>query len=185
MSDNAIPHFFMKAKQDKAQSREQGRPIFRDVEYIEVRIPGDSKTVFVAKVTDEHKQRWPEAYQAFKNGQEVARTGTPLEQWPHPQLSVSKVAELKGLNIYSVEDLAGLNESFLDNIGMGARSLQQAAQAYLDAASGSAEANRIIHENEQLRSRVGDLERQVKELAAMAQKEDDKPKRGRPRKDAA
>ena len=40
--------FFQDAVQDPAASREAGRPVFKDMDMVRIRIPGDKGTVMVA-----------------------------------------------------------------------------------------------------------------------------------------
>lgn len=178
--DPIRPRFFIKAVQMKAESEKAGRPIFVDREFVEQIIPGDSRTLKVDEVKDEHRMRWPAQYEAFKRGQEQPLHGTPLEQWP--ALSASQVAELKALKVMSVEDLANLNESFLANIGMGARELQTKAKAFLAHAAGTADVQRMQAELSRRDDEIADLKRQIAELA---NRFDEKRGPGRPRKEAA
>ena len=81
--DNATPTFYMGTRENPVKTREMGRPIFDDVEMVRITIPGDRLTNFVDEVSDEHRNRWPDHYAAFKRGELRASTGTPLEHWPH------------------------------------------------------------------------------------------------------
>ena len=74
-----FPRFYMRPVQNKFKSKEEGRAIFEDIEYVEVIIAGDKNNKPHFKVTDEHKQRWPKQYEKFKAGQEQIPDGTRLE----------------------------------------------------------------------------------------------------------
>ena len=55
MSDNSIiPIFKVMPIEDKGRTAEEGRPIFRDVEHVEIHISGDNKSVVVHKVNQSH-----------------------------------------------------------------------------------------------------------------------------------
>jgi hypothetical protein len=138
MSDNldVRPRFFMEAVQDDLATAKEGRPIFNNAEFVEILIPGDRLSRPVFPVEDKHRERWPEAYAAFKRGQDHAITGTPLEAWP--VMTTARVMELKAINIMSVEDLAGLPDRAIGQLGPDGRKLREQAQAYLDAAKGGA-----------------------------------------------
>lgn len=173
-----FPRFYNKAVQNKAESDKAGRPIFRDVEYVEIRIAGDKGSIVCRKVRDEDRQRWPEVYERFKKQQETAIEGTPVEEWP--VLTASQAAELKALNIFTVEALAELKDSGLANLGMGARDLQAKAKAYIAASEDTS----VV---QQQASQIADLERQVEFLKQQIQEIGEKPKeppkkRGRPKK---
>ncbi|WP_141339703.1 hypothetical protein [Bradyrhizobium sp. USDA 3458] len=155
--DTARPRFYKDAIQNMAASEKEGRPIFEEKEMVEVRIPGDKLFSWVGEVSDKHRQRWPDVYAAFKRGEERAASGTPLEQWPNPSLTKARVAELKSANILSVEELAGVPDSTLPKLGMGARELRDQARAYIDAAKGGAENAKMAAELAQLRQMVENL----------------------------
>lgn len=180
--DDVRPRFFMKAVQRMGDSERAGRPIFVEKEFVEILIPGDNRTVRVAEVSDEHRARWPQHYEAFKKGQEAPLNGTPLEAWP--ALNTAQVAELKALRVFTVEDLANMNESFYSNVGMGTRDLAKKAKAFLELAAGTADVQRMEAELSRRDAEIADLKRQIAELA---ERFDGGEKRGpgRPRKDAA
>lgn len=174
-----FPQFFIEPKQHKAKSEEAGRPIFIDQEYVRIIIAGDSKSSPVHKVNQSHIDRWPDHYRAFKQGQEAPVEGTPLSQWS--SLPAYRAAELKALNIHTVESLAQLPDTGIQRIGMGGRELVKKAQAFLETAQGNAAAEKYAAENERLRADIDMLQQQVKELAAMVDEKtspDDQPKRG-------
>jgi hypothetical protein len=148
--DSAVPHFYMGTVENVARSKEEGRPIFDDKEMVRVVIPGDRLATFVGEVEDRHRDRWPDHYAAFKRGEQRASSGTPLEYWPI--MSSAKVAEMKALNIFSVEDLANLSDALLARIGMGARELRGQAQAYLENAKAGADVARLSAEIERLKA---------------------------------
>jgi hypothetical protein len=135
-TDNVIPRFYMDAAEDAVASQREGRPIFTEVEMVEVLIPGDRLSKPVFPVEDKHRERWPQHYEAFKRKQSVANTGTPVDMWP--QVTTPRAMELKALNIFTVEALANLPDGMVGNIGMDGRALREKARAYIDAAAGGA-----------------------------------------------
>jgi hypothetical protein len=148
----------MTTRENKAKSKAQGRPIFDEREMVEIRIPGDKLAVWVGRVEDEHRNRWPELYAAFKRGEERAASGTPLEEWTHPLMTRSRVAELKALNVLSVEELAAVSDNVIPSLGMGGRELRTAAAHYLANAKGDATA--------ELTDKIARLEAMVEQLTA-------------------
>lgn len=154
------PRFYMGAKQSTPLSNEQGYPVFVDREMVEINIAGDSKTVIHKKVTDEHRQRWPQIYEAFKQGQEAPVNGLPLKHCP--LFTVAQVATMNASKVYTVEALAELPDSLLTRLGMGARGWQAKAKAYLKDAAGSAEVTKLAAENEKLRQEIEAIKMQLK-----------------------
>lgn len=130
--DTAIPQFFYKEVQNPKKTEEAGRPIFDMRPYVRITIPGDQFHIPVVMVNDNHKNRWPEAWRRFnEEGEEEFVEGTPLGAWP--LLNKAQVAELKALNIPTVEALADLNDKYLK---MGLRDLRDQARAFIEASSG-------------------------------------------------
>ena len=64
----AVPVFFTEAVRMDFKSKQAGRDIFEDREFVRILIPGDRRSAPVEPVGDEHKKRWPREYEAFKAG---------------------------------------------------------------------------------------------------------------------
>lgn len=164
----AIPRFYTKAVEMDFKSKEAGRPIFEDREFVEILIPGQRNAVAHEPVNAEHMMRWPKQYAAFKAGKELPADGTPLATWPNPRMSRSLVEELAYFSIRTVEDLAGVNDNNLQNLGMGAWELRKSAQMFLDVAkNGTAPLERLLAKNQGLEDEVDRLNR---ELASATQR---------------
>jgi hypothetical protein len=161
--------FFMDAVQDQAESAKQGRPIYKDVEMVRIRIAGDKYSVFVAPASDPSSVRDPNTnyrltyaqlhsgpYEAFKKGVAYAGTGTPLAELPF--LTESQRKELRALNIHTAEALAGLDGQMLSKIGMFGRQMKTQAEEYLKKAQNAAGVSQLARENEELKERLARLE---------------------------
>jgi hypothetical protein len=164
MDDRLVVTFYMKAVKNTFKSNEAGRPIFDEREFIRVIVPGDSRSVFEDLVTDEHRTRFADRYARFKRGVAQASTGTPLEVWP--QMTVGLVAEMKAMNITTVEELAGLSDGNAQKI-MGNFDLRRRAQAFLDAAAGDAANSKLAAELEKRDSEIAALKSQMEQLILM------------------
>ena len=160
--DLLIPMFYRRAVQDKVASENEGRPIFTELDYVQIHIPGDKNTIIDRKVRDDDKRRWAAQWQAYLDNASQPVEGTPLEQWP--ALSVSQIAELKALHIPTIEVLADLPENGLQKIGMGARELQARAKAFIDAAKGNGAIEKLAAENTRFLDRISNLEQQNAQL---------------------
>jgi hypothetical protein len=165
-----IPVFKILTNKNEAKSREAGRPIFDDMEVVEVRFAGDRNKISVfpataicGEVQDEngdtrkisYAERWSAQYQRFKAKAQQIAEGTPIDELPF--LTQAKRAELKALSIYTAEALAALDGQPLKNLGQGGRDLKNQAQAYLDNATGSANVTKMAAELEELRRTVAEL----------------------------
>lgn len=176
MQDNEallVPFFKNVPVPDPAASTAAGRPIFKDMELVEVRIAGDRNYApsfpahdFSTRVDGEevtYAQRWPDAYARFVAGKEQVAVGTPLSELPF--LTEAKRAELRGLKVYTAEALAALDGKNLTALGTQGREMKNQATAYLSKAGGSAELMAMASEVEALRA----------ELAAARNTPDDPP----------
>jgi len=143
------PRFYIEPIEDMAASREAGRPIFRDQEFVEIFIAGDKNNIPCHKVTDEHRERWPVQYEAFRRGVEAPINGTPLTEWP--AIPKRRIMELNAQKIYSIEELANLPDAAISKIGLDGRAMVKKAQAWLASASGGAEVMRLAEENETMK----------------------------------
>ena len=154
-----VPFFKSVAVEDEKASKKAGRPIFKDMEVVEIRIAGDRNfaPVFPAHSMwrrvdgDEitYADRWPDAYARFKEGQEQVAHGTPLSELPF--LTEGKRQELRGLKVYTAEALASLDGKNLTNLGPKGREFKDQAAAYLERAKG-------VATDTALRARIEELE---------------------------
>lgn len=170
---NLFVSFYTEAVEIKAESEKQGRPVYRDVPFIKVVVPGDVNNIIERKASKEDEQKFPKAWARYKAQEADVMEGTPLEQWP--QMSRSLVKEAKFFEIHTVEQLAGLSDINVSKIGMGYLELRNKAKAYLVAAAGTAGETAQAAENQRLKDMIADLQKQMSELS--------KPKVGRPAKE--
>lgn len=161
------PRFFVDQVHDHVASEKAGRPIFRDEERVEIIMPGNPHTRPVARVTDEHRQRWPREYAAFRDGIELSPDGTPLEEWPI--LKKSQVMELKALGFKTVEHVREMDDLAIQRIGMGGRRLKDMASVFLDDADRVALTNQLASENERKDEEIAALRRQIAEMGAQVE----------------
>lgn len=189
-NNGVFPVFSVKAVQDHAATEAEGRPMFRDEEWVKIYIAGDKSTIIERKVSDLDKQRFSQQYELFKGGAKLQIVGTPLDQWP--LMTTARVAELRALNIHTVEALADVSDASIHRLGMGARDLVTKAKAFLEVAKSAAGSQKqaiavkkLEDENSMLKDQVKALSDQIDELkAAIVSGAQEKPKRGRPKKAA-
>jgi hypothetical protein len=160
-----IPVFFTEAVEMTFKSKEAGRPIYEDQEFVKILIPGDRNSSPVQPVNDEVKARWPKEYAAFTANQEAPLDGTPLSQWP--PMKRAQVEEFRHFHVMTVEHLAAVNDSQLQHMPMGSRDLRKAAQVFLDAArNGTGPLMKLVAENTRMTDRIAANEATIADLAA-------------------
>lgn len=161
--DTCRPLFRMEAKQNKAKTLTEGRPIFDQVPFVTIISPGDNKNVPDTKVLDEHRQRWPRQWEAFEKGLEQPIDGTPINQWPI--LNNAQVAELKALNIHTIEEMASLSDGGTQQI-VGLMTLKQQAIAHLATSKDDGVVYEALDKVEKLEERMTAMLQENKELRA-------------------
>lgn len=171
---NLFVTFMTEAIEFKAESEKAGRPIFRDVAFVRIIVPGDVNNIIERKATKEDELKFPRAWARYKAEQAEAMDGMPLEQWP--QITRSLLKELKYFEVHTVEQLAGLSDNQVSKLGMGFVDYRNKAKAYLAAAAGTADVTAQAAENERLKSQMADLQAQIIALGS-------EKKRGRPAKE--
>ena len=153
--------------ENEAKSREAGRPIYDEVEFIKIVAPGDRDNVVFRPVWDEPRNprsdtaRFARAYAAFKAGEKAAESGTPLAAWPG--ISRAQVEELKHFSVSTVEQLAAIADVHAQKFS-GIQSLKQRARDFLEQAAGNAPAEKLRAELETRDAQIATLLGQVKEL---------------------
>jgi hypothetical protein len=120
---------------DKTRSVEEGRNVYRDVEFVTIRIPGDKTLSIHRPVNVSDKHRFPMQYQAFKNAAGQLLSGTPLQTWPG--ITPAQVKELEYFNVRTVEQLASMADTGAAQM-MGVQKLKRSAQQYIAAAKDAA-----------------------------------------------
>jgi len=174
--------FERRAVENVAKSREEGRYVGVDIDFVNVTPPG-SKDVWTNKVSiwldqlDKDKRdgrippewvdKYSKAYQAWQSGQELPLEGTPIRGWG--VISPAQQEALIRLNILTVEVLSSINDEGLRRIGMGAVDMRNKADAWLKqlskAGKPTLEIASLKKENSELRTTVETLEKRLEEMA--------------------
>ena len=178
------PYFKTAALKNERKSVDAGRPIYDDVELVDIRFAG-SKEVYtfptrqishweIDEETGEQRQltyaeRWPRQYQQFKAKLNQTKSGTPLDYIPF--LTDAKRAELRALAIYTVEALAELDGHPLKNLGIGGRELKNKAIEYLANSNHDGVIARQQQQIDELLTRIKSMEEENRVLASMGPNE--------------
>lgn len=158
--------FYLRAVLNNFKSAQEGRPIFDEVDYVRIIVPGDKNTVIDTKATPEYTTRFASRFELYKKNQSQAVTGTPLEVWP--QMTVGQVAELKAMHIHTVEQLAELPDNLAQRI-MGSHDLRRRAVAFLDLAAGDAANSKLSAELDKRDNEIELLKAQMLQMQQLIQ----------------
>lgn len=153
--------FFVDAVENPRKSKEAGRPIYEDREFIRIAFPGDNKKSHVAPAHELHyvgpakrqmtyAERFNASYEAFKRGQADYQAGTPIDIFPG--LTPSQRQELKSQQIRTVEQLAGLRDAVITKLGPGWRQRVTDAKAFLSRSKSTAEVDALRAELAELKA---------------------------------
>ena len=169
--------FFKHPQEDKAASLKEGRPIYKEVDYVRIMVPGDKDSIVVRPARDMDKQRFAKQFAAYEAGEKEYLDGMPLKAWP--MVTRGQVEELKYFGVHSVEQLADLADIHVQKF-MGMGTLKEQAKAYIQQAKETAplvQLNAAVEakdaEISALQEAVDDLKNIVMELQA------DKPKKAK------
>lgn len=176
-------------------SADQGRPVFDKVLKGRIIAPMQARSEFECVLlrefhdgTVKHQEPYWSKYKAqaqqFMSSDEGGDLqGTPIDQWT--MIDAPMAATLKALHIYTVEILAQQEGTGIQRIGMGAQSLVSKARNWLAAAKDSAVISRLTESEARHAAENADLKRQLAELAARVQDQEDRKVDGRTREGRA
>lgn len=190
--------FYKKAVLMRARSKEEGRPIHEERDFVKIISgPGHIVDREVKNEYDPIVQEYYSVWQAYKQDRTDFVDGTRLEDYP--SLSVAQIENLKALRIYTVEQLADATDNLKQTMGPGAGALVDAAKAWLGRVeqhalvSQQAEKIRELELNMEAMKRVFEenlgksidtsLADENAKLKAEIERLQSKPKRGKPRKE--
>lgn len=165
--------FYLRPVIDDAASDKEGRPIYRDKEYVEIRTPGQQNNVIQRPVSDMDRQRFRAAYQQFKAGEEEQTIGTPLTEMSW--ITRSQVEELAHLRIRTVEHLSTLDDAVCSRYA-GLYKLKQRAQQVVAQSEKDAPFQQLQADNQKMNEELAALRETVREQSEIIKKMNEKSK---------
>lgn len=169
--------FYRGTKRDNFASQENGFPIEKGVDMVEIRQVGERDSLR-REVTDTDKARWPQRWAAYQQNRQQVQEGTPLDLlFPkNPEV----VATLKANNIHTIQALDVVPDSVtLPFIGEH----KAKARMFLEGIDKGKGFHALEKKLEDAEFRNLELEDRLKALEArLATIDDDKRGSGRPRK---
>jgi hypothetical protein len=129
---NEFKPFKSQIKRDKVIA-DGGNPgheceVYEDVIYIRKTIRGNDKLEVHRPMWETDKKEFPYAWQEFNRGRQ-GQTGTPLTKI---NLDAALIRSLTAKNVFSVEDFALVSDTWIQNLGPGAREHRKRAIEYLE-----------------------------------------------------
>ena len=161
--------FYKHWKQNNKESERQGRPIGEELDYVEIRGLGQDKTVVKRAAALADQNEYHREWGLYQRGLEQVAEGTPLREWP--VMTPEEILRLNSHSIHTIEALVAVSDAGLQEMGHGARQIQQRAKAYLeeDAPKAAAANLRVLSDEqrteiERLTNENAGLQAQVDEL---------------------
>lgn len=148
--------FYKYLQEDVVQTLAEGRPMFREVDYIKIVVPGDSLVEIDRAVEQMDKDRFPIQWAKYLNrvNEEGHYEGTPIAEWA--LVSRSQAEQLRALKFYTVESVAKAGDQHIQNIGMIAGmspySFREKAQQFIDSAKTAADYSQREEELDHLKA---------------------------------
>lgn len=166
--NNLLVKFFYKTRPDNSATEAEGRPMFKEVVYVDIKIAGDRNSGVCRPARGADIERFKRHYDAFMNRVEAPTTGTPLSECVF--ISRTTIEELSYQNVKTVEQLATLSDDYAGRMH-GGHGFKQKAQEFLEQAKKAKEFGTLAsleRKNEELMESNNNL---LKRLEALENKQ--------------
>jgi hypothetical protein len=163
--------FYKRPVQQEAETIAEGRPIYKEFDFVHICVAGDTLTEIDTYALQSHKTRFPIQWANYQNrlgadDQEVV--GTPVGEWP--LVSKSQAEELRAMKFHTVESIANASDQQLQRMGMAAGmspyAFRDKAKSYLKLASSSAETDKRQQEINELKEELAKKEAESVKMKA-------------------
>jgi hypothetical protein len=187
--------FELRPEEDREASIDQGMPVFKDVEFAMITMPGGglvvdkpiNEALLYEWKNGDNRRKPPSpfayrAYEAWKEGREAPVNGTDLKNWPG--VTPAQLKTCQNATVRTIEDLAAANADTIRKLGMGGVAMMEKAKAYLASANQnktSEEVSALLVKLEALSDTVKRKDEQISDL--LERLDESTKKRGRPRKE--
>ena len=161
--DRLIVGFYRKSVLNQAKSREQGKRIYEDKDWVKIQHPGETLHILDRAVIESDKFRWPRQWAQYEGGKEQVPDGVPLSVLYPANPSITDT--LIGYNIHTVEQLSNLSGNAIQTVGMGCQEWVNYAKKYLEQANKGVDFHRFEKAISEKDQQISTLGRQVRELS--------------------
>lgn len=166
--DKLYKRFYKDVLPDAEASKDAGRPKFRDVEMVQIIIPGDKKNIVIREAREDDKVRFAKEYAAFKAGEDEPIDGFPLKEWG--QITKSMLEELKYMGFRTVEHVANASDAACSKFA-GLQMLKTRAKQWLELQTTSAPLDKLNaeiakrdEENAAMKAQLAEMQKALAEL---------------------
>lgn len=163
--EKLLLRFYTEAVKDEQKSLDEGRYVAREVDFVQICIPGNLNNMPVLQMDEFGQRRFGRQYDMWKanRAKQEQVTGTPLAavSW----LNRAQVAELNYFNILSLEHLAEASDQACQKIS-GLQSLKQKAKAFITASKETAPIEKLQAQIDELVANLAIKQQTIDELSA-------------------
>lgn len=170
--------FYMKTQQNNFETEQQGRPIFFEVPFVRIQMPGNQLSIIDTIARDDHKRRFPRQWRMFEDSQfrsDEQVVGTPVTEWT--AITRAQAEELRAMKFHTVEQIANCSDLQIQRLGMNGQVLRQRAIAYLksstDHALAQQQAAEIAKKDQQIQGMSDVIAKLSAQLDKLTQRMDD------------
>lgn len=164
-----LVRFFTKSVQSSEKSKEAGRPVFVEKEYVDIKTPGNRSDAVCRPARHADKQRFSKHYVAFRQRLTMPEEGTPLTEWG--AIPRTQAEEMAFFNIKTVEQLACVSAAHSQQF-MGFNALQEKARKFIEDAKKGVDVQVLQDELKTRDSQIAKLQDQMQELLTLKQTEE-------------
>ena len=167
--DKLIVGFYKKSVKNAARSNAEGRPIHEGIDFVKIQHPGETLNIVDRPVKDDDKNRWPRQWHSYQQGVRQIPDGVPINLLFPAKPEIETM--LRGYNIHTVEQLAGLSGEAISTVGMGAQDWVNAAQRYMERANKGVNHHQFESALAAKDAQIAALTRQVAEITALVRQQ--------------
>jgi predicted flap endonuclease-1-like 5' DNA nuclease len=161
--ERLIVLFYNKSVRNVARSKEEGKPVFENRQYIKIQTPGETLNIVDRPVQEQDKKRFPRQWDRYLQGKEQTADGIPLDLLFPENPAIGDTLQAYG--VMTVEQLAALSGHAIGTIGMGCQELVNKAAKYLEQAQKGVDFHRFEKAIQEKDREISKLTRQVNELS--------------------
>jgi hypothetical protein len=167
--DKLIVGFYKKSVLNAARSRDEGKPVHEGRDFVKIQHPGETLNIVDRPVKDDDKQRWPRQWNSYQQGVRQVPDGVPINLLFPAKPEIETM--LRGYNIHTVEQLAGLSGEAISTVGMGAQDWVNAAKRYMERADKGVNHHQFESALAKKDQQIAALTRQVAEVTALVRQQ--------------